>query len=124
MLLSCEGVPIIHFFNNSGSDVSVVTLAEEHPVPASREIEFDYPYAANGGMSIRHGACVLTYMPPSPPWDFIKGGVTRGHLRAQLDPDWRIFVVRAGDKFPAVTHSNNQPGGFPLVSAQRSGTCD
>ena len=121
-LLSCEAAPIVHFFNNSGYGVSVLILDEEHAAPTSGEIEFDYPYAANGGMSIRHGQCVLTYMPPSPPWDFMKGGITRGHLRVQLEPDWRIFVVRSGEEFPAAARSDDQPDGFPLVP-QRSGAC-
>jgi hypothetical protein len=53
----------------------------------------------------------------------MKGGIIRGHLRAQLEPDWRIFVVRSGEEFPAVVHPGDQPGGFPLVP-QRSGVCD
>jgi hypothetical protein len=122
-LLSCEAAPIVHFFNNSGYDVGVVILDEEHAAPASGEIEFDYPYAANGGMSIRRGQCLLTYLPPSPPWDFMKGGITRGHLRTQLEPDWRIFVVRSGEEFPAAARLDDQPDGFPLVP-QRSGACD
>jgi len=122
-LLSCEAAPIVHFFNNSGYDVGVVILDEERAVPTSGEIEFDYPYAANGGMSIHRGQCILTYLPPSPPWDFMKGGITRGHLRAQLEPDWRIFVVHSGEAFPAAARLDDQPGGFPLVP-QRSGACD
>ena len=122
-LLSCEAAPIVHFFNNSGYDVAVVILDEEHAAPASGEIEFDYPYAANGGMSIRRGQCLLTYLPPPPPWDFMKGGITRGHLRAQLEPDWRILVVRSGEKLPAAARLDDQPDGFPLIP-QRSGPCD
>ncbi len=122
-LLSCEAAPIVHFFNHSGYDVGVVILGEELDAPVSGEIEFDYPYAANGGMSISRGPCLLTYLPPSPPWDFMEGGLTRGHLRAQLEPDWRIFVVRSRGEFPATTRSEDQPEGFPLVP-QRSGACD
>jgi hypothetical protein len=122
-LLSCEAAPIVQFFNNSGYDVGVVILDEERAAPAPGEIEFDYPYAENGGMSIRRGQCLLIYLPPSPPWDFMKGGITRGHLRAQLEPDWRIFVVRSGKEFPATARSDDQPDGFPLVP-QRSGACD
>ncbi len=126
ILASCQVAPAVHLLNMSGHDVQVRVLDEETPLPDGQEIEIEYPYPANGGMSIRYGECVLSYMPPDlppPPSEFMRYRALRPHLNARLDRDWSIVVLEPLKEATAAPPIEEQPDGFPLTP-ERSGVCE
>jgi len=119
---SCQVAPIVHLVNMSGQDVHLSVLGEETPLSDGQEVELEYPYSANGGMSIRYGQCVLWYMPPAPPNDFMRYRILRPHLNVRLERDWTIVVLAPREAAASAPPVEEQPEGFPLVP-ERSGAC-
>jgi len=122
---SCQVAPMVHLVNRSGYDAHVNVMGKETPLPGGREIQLEYPYSANGGMSIRHGDCVLSYAPPAlppPPIDFMRYAFLRPHMNAQLKQDWTIVVLKPLEDAISAPPLSEQPAGFPLVP-KRSGIC-
>lgn len=122
---SCQVAPIVHLVNMSGQDVEVSVLGKETPLRGGQEMQLEYPYSANGGMSIRYGECVLSYMPPDlppPPNDFTRYRILRPHLSLRLERDWTIVVLAPLEEATSAPPVSEQPPGFPLFP-ERTGTC-
>lgn len=116
-LVSCQVAPILHLVNASGRDVQVSVMGKEMRLPSDQEIQFEYPYSANGGMSIRHGECVLWYLPPDPPPppnDFMWYRIFRPQLNVRLEQDWTIVVLAPLKEAASASPFSEQPPGFPL----------
>lgn len=123
---SCQVTPVVHLLNMSGHDVRVSVLDQEMRLLGGQEIEIEYPYSANGGMSVRYGECVLSYLPPNlppPPSDFMRYRVLRPHLNARVEQDWSIVVLEPLEEAAAAAPIEEQPDGFPVVP-ERSGACE
>lgn len=126
IFVSCEVAPIVHLVNKSGQDVRLSVLGEETPLSDDQEIELEYPYSANGGMSIRWGSCTLSYMPPPPPpppSKFMRYRILRPHLNTRLERDWMIVVLEPVTDASSAPPLREQPQGFPLAP-KRSSACD
>jgi hypothetical protein len=104
----------IALFDNSASLAIVGVFDEITKIPLGEMVVFRLPmhggafspYTAEGRIDYGLNLRELRYDEIRTRW----GGV----VEVQLEPDYRVFILRRDDKAPLLTHGLEQPWGFPL----------
>lgn len=114
----CSIKPWIHVFNNSRDPIVVRVGEVQYVAEPSEAISFLYE---NDDLTVEVGEVQLAYRIAVVPPDFIRTGWFRGHMTFQVDPDRRVFVLKAHDRPPVDVGSYTQPEGFPLTPIRDGG---
>jgi len=111
----------LHLFNNMKHGV-LVTYTDRlgrQQVSLHRHQVLDF---LGSRLEIQGKECVLVYeWEKLPPAEYVQVGAVNRHVHLQLEPDLRIFVLRAQDEAPVNAAAYAQPEGFPLVPTKKCG---
>lgn len=120
----CTVVPLVDLYNHSGTSIHIFVGDDSYALAAAATKSFDYPSQNWGEVRVCLDGKLLRYTVPFPPNDYYHGIAflfLRSHIRVQLEPDGRVWILRRGEDFP-VRENADQPGPFPL-SPEEVGTC-
>lgn len=109
----CSVKPRIHVFNNSDERVIIHIGPDELAIEPDATVSFLYE---NDDLSVEIGESPILYQISGAPQEYIRTGWFRSHITLQVEPDRKVFVLRAQDRPPVVTASYPQPTGYPLVA--------
>lgn len=120
-LLTCSLPLELHLYNNKPRGVAVTYRDRLGVQRVTLHTHQTLDFLASE-LKIGTGTCVLVYtFQGEPPPDYIDVGALSRHVRLQLEPDGRMFVLRSKDRAPVNTASYAQPEGFPLVPTKECG---
>ena len=115
-VLSCQIAPLVSLYNNSSAHYVAKVLDESYVLAPNSKVEFAYPYSANGGFRLAGDDCDFIYSPPEPPTSVEPSyRLLREHLRVQLEPDGKIYLLPSGAVAPVEASTLDQPAEFPIV---------
>jgi len=125
IIAGCTVVPVVDLYNDSGTVVRVMVGPDTHVLPPATTESFDYPSQSWGEVTVCANQRLFRYIIPFPPNDYYHGVAflfVRSHIRVQIAPDWRLWILKRGESFP-VRDPQGQPAPFPLVP-EELGSCE
>ena len=112
-LSACSVKERIHLFNHSTEPIAIRVKDRDYQAEPGKELSFIYEH---GQLSVRIGGCPVVYRTSFRlPSGYRKTGWFRSHIVFQVEPDRRVFVLRADAEPPIEVASYPQPEGFPLL---------
>ena len=109
---ACSVNPLIHVFNDSRERVVVRVGNKVYVAEPSRQTSFVYKDA---DVAVQIGDRSVLYRIAFLPPGYRRTGWFRSHITFQIEPDRRVFVLKAHDMPPIEAASYEQPEGYPLV---------
>ena len=117
---SCSVSQSVLIYNNVGESILVryrTTLGYR----TDEILQGEFLEVRRGVYEIIDGGCRVTYQPEGmAPIDYIehRGFFRKGRVRVQVEADWRVFILRPGDRPPIKVRDYSQPEGYPLLSTR------
>lgn len=124
LLAGCTVSPIVDLYNRSGTQIRVIVGDDSYLVAPAATKSFDYPKQEWGQVRVCVDKKLRRYAIPFPPNNYFHGVAflfLRSHIRVQINPDGRVWILKRGESFP-IREDADQPGPFPLIP-QDIGTC-
>jgi hypothetical protein len=121
IIAGCSTPVRIHLFNNTDDEITVSYRAalgvRTDVIPPQESSEFESAW-----FNLRRGACLLKYQAEGiPPSEYVGVQNSSRHLTVQLEPDWRIFLLRVDEVAPIEAKGYAEPTGYPLTGEKQCG---
>lgn len=111
----CTTFPIVVLYNNTGSDLLVITGKNRYALNVSEKLEFEYPAEKEGTFEIQFVEGSWQYVLPYSPKEYYEVGVLRGKIKVQIENDGRKFIPKPLSIYPFTSIPQSQPEEFPLL---------